>query len=97
MTQTIVGLLAVDPRHLYVYWDLPRTLAAPVRLETCPPVGGSIEVPPSGSHYLENVPPDRTYHVELHSNGRIVARSNAVTLPPEEPVNEQPPIGVASR
>jgi hypothetical protein len=85
MTQTIVGVLAIDPHRLHVYWEAPRSLRGRIRMVTCPPVGRPEEIPRAGSRYFENLPPDRTYHVELHCNGQMLARSNTVVLPPESP------------
>ncbi|MBI3471587.1 MAG: hypothetical protein HY013_09540 [Candidatus Solibacter usitatus] len=63
MKKPLIGLLALDPHRLYVYWELDEGF--------------------TGGRYIEDLQPGGVYQVELRRNGETVARSNAVTLPPD--------------
>ena len=80
----LVGLLAVDPHRLYLYWELPGNKGVSMRLLTgvnC--VRSSRRLTRSGGLYLTGLEPNRVYRAEFHQNHRHIASSNEASLPPD--------------
>lgn len=100
----LVGLLAVDPRRLYLYWELPESHGLTLNLVSgsrC--VRSRQHLDRSGGLYLTDLEPEHAYRAEFLRNQTVVASSNEAVLPPEsaaEPENPRwtrPPMSNAAR
>ncbi len=91
MNRPFVGLLPVDPHRVYVYWDVPSPARGRLGLVSVCGTQQVPEVAARGGHYFHSLESRRIYIFELRCEGRVVARSNTVELPPDSETREQLP------
>ncbi len=78
----LIGLLAVDPHRLFLYWETPDINGLTMSLfKGSARISVSQEVKAAGSLYLAGLEPGNTYRVELRRARHLVARSSDITLP----------------
>ena len=78
----LIGLLAVDPHRLFLYWETPDINGLTMSLfKGSGRISVSQDVKAAGSQYLAGLEPGSTYRVELRRARHLVARSSDITLP----------------
>lgn len=81
----LIGLLAVDPNRLFLYWELPGGNGLTMSLfKGSGRISISRNVGASGTTYLSGLEAGDTYLVEIRRARHLVARSNETALPPAE-------------
>lgn len=88
----LVGLLAVDPHRLYLYWELPGSHGCTMTLWSGGRGVAAQEcLPSAGGVYVERLEAGRIYQAEFTRRARVVARSNEAALPPDGAPAALPP------
>ncbi|MFN0172469.1 MAG: hypothetical protein ACKV22_39200 [Bryobacteraceae bacterium] len=79
----LIGLLAVDPHRLFLYWELPGGNGLTMSLfNGSGRISTSRNVGSAGTTYLSGLEAGDTYRVEIRRARHLVARSNEIALPP---------------